>query len=896
VVCGGQASADLGWASPALGTASSDADVRCILIEADADPDDVDAAQRASDFDPWLVLVHRDPAQVYAGDFDIVISPTAPLSSWVDQLIQPRAHNNLALVELASLSLLSGASDQDTGERFAAALGVELCKLQLGGEVRTGQARDTFVTDETWPHERAIAQAQELGVPVILESGKWCYTLPLEPPFGHAMPRLVFLSDRARLLGPSELAALRALASRLAAEVRQRSRIDGLARELDIARQMPGTDTLLGIWNRPAFESLLEGQQAGISRGRPTPAVAVIDVVDLDAINNAYGHRGGDETLRAIAGKIKMSLRGYDIIGRIGGDELGVIFTGTSADVASQVLGRILGSVDDLRVAVPGGAELQVRVTAGLADFEGPNDSAVAAIERAHRAAREAQEQGQRVRLYEGPRRAPTGQPGQAARTLGGSYRLLHEISQGGMGVVYRGQDLALGRPVAVKMLRPDLLDDRELLDRFRVEASILAQLHHPNLVQIYAFGGDGEENYFVMELVEGESVEEALERFFREGGRFSLTRVGEVATQIASALDALHSRGIVHRDVKPANIILAPFTNRAVLVDVGVAWRHGDTGIVAGTPGFIAPEAMASQAFSPRSDVYALAATIYAMIAQSEAFPFDEDLVDLYQRQQTEPPLPLVDDDPRLGAVDQVLRRALSPDIDQRPASAGEFARELGAAIGKAHRIRTDTSPPAPIDDATVEEPEARQHRVRGVVFRALPRVIGLRPAENLRLELMNHKPALAAALDSCGSPLDWIDVREFEDLLDQAAAVGWQTESFARELARATVRISFRRFFPVSSATLDPVITLAAVDSIWKRYHTWGHLVATTLSPTKVVIRVEGELPGFRGAVAWLEGAIEQIVTLSGATEVFLHRHAGAKLAYDVQWTAQAAQSVGP
>ena len=94
-----------------------------------------------------------------------------------------------------------------------------------------------------------------------------------------------------------------------------------------------------------------------------------------------------------------------------------------------------------------------------------------------------------------------------ARATLGGTYRLLHEISRGGMGVVYRAEDLALERPVAIKMLRPDLAEDREFVERLRDEAAMLARLQHPNLVQIYSFGQTGGDSYFVMELVEGESL-----------------------------------------------------------------------------------------------------------------------------------------------------------------------------------------------------------------------------------------------------------------------------------------------------------------------------------------------------------------------------------------------------
>src|SRR5690606_28881445 len=117
-----------------------------------------------------------------------------------------------------------------------------------------------------------------------------------------------------------------------------------------------------------------------------------------------------------------------------------------------------------------------------------------------------------------------------------GVYRLQHEISRGGMGVVYRGEDLALERPVAIKMLRPDLAEDRAFVEQLRVEAAMLARLQHPNLVQIYSFGQTGGDSYFVMELVEGEGLQQAIERHRLEGTQMPLQEIVAVIEEVSSA------------------------------------------------------------------------------------------------------------------------------------------------------------------------------------------------------------------------------------------------------------------------------------------------------------------------------------------------------------------------
>src|SRR5207342_2094557 len=175
--------------------------------------------------------------------------------------------------------------------------------------------------------------------------------------------------------------------------------------------------------------------------------------------------------------------------------------------------------------------------------------------------------------------------------TVGGTYRVIHELSRGAMGVVYRGEDLGLGRAVAIKVLRSDIASDREAVAQFRAEAALLAQLHHENLVQVFALGEHAGDVYFVMELVEGQPVSDVLRTTIGRSEWFPTAAAAQIALEIGDALDAMHEVGVIHRDVKPANILLDRERDRAVLVDVGVAVKAGDTRDAAGTPGFAAPE-----------------------------------------------------------------------------------------------------------------------------------------------------------------------------------------------------------------------------------------------------------------------------------------------------------------
>jgi serine/threonine-protein kinase len=265
---------------------------------------------------------------------------------------------------------------------------------------------------------------------------------------------------------------------------------------------------------------------------------------------------------------------------------------------------------------------------------------------------------------------------------LGGRYRLDERVATGGMGDVWRGTDTVLGRRVAVKVLLPALLTDSGFLARFRAEARMLAALRHPGVVQVYDYGENdlptGRAVYLVMEYVDGEPLSERI----RADGRLAAAETLRVIAEAAQALHATHLRGIVHRDVKPSNLLVQ--ANGAVrLLDFGVARSVEITSItssnaVPGTALYMAPEQAAGRPVSAATDIYALGVVGYQCVAGNPPFTGDTPLQVAVKHLHEEPP-PLPDDVPEPVAA--LIFRALAKDPADRFPSAAEFARAARAA-----------------------------------------------------------------------------------------------------------------------------------------------------------------------------------------------------------------------
>ena len=264
-------------------------------------------------------------------------------------------------------------------------------------------------------------------------------------------------------------------------------------------------------------------------------------------------------------------------------------------------------------------------------------------------------------------------------------YELEELVGTGGMSSVYRARDRLLERHVALKILHPHHSSDEDFVQRFRKEARLVAQLSHPNIVTVIDRGDDGGRQFIVFEYVEGENLKEVVTR----EGPLPLRRVLELALQIGRGLAFAHSQGLVHRDVKPQNVLMngddqAKVTDfgiaRSIDVDVGVT----QTGTVLGTSAYIAPEQASGGDITPQTDVYSLGVVLYELLTGEVPFP-GESFVAVAMKHINDPPPSLLerrpDTPPRLAAA---VDRALAKEPGERFGSMDDFVAELSACLAE--------------------------------------------------------------------------------------------------------------------------------------------------------------------------------------------------------------------
>jgi eukaryotic-like serine/threonine-protein kinase len=268
-----------------------------------------------------------------------------------------------------------------------------------------------------------------------------------------------------------------------------------------------------------------------------------------------------------------------------------------------------------------------------------------------------------------------------------GRYAIARKLGEGGMGVVYAARDERLERTVALKRMS-SLANDETARKRFWREARAAASVNHPNVCQLYEIGEDGDDLFIAMELLEGEALAERLRR-----GPLSVTETVPIALGTLAALSALHARGIVHRDLKPSNVFLTP--HGVKLLDFGLA-RPTDpelarslssaadltrTGMLVGTPRYMAPEQVTGEHVNGRTDLFAMGAILFEMLAGRPAFG-GRNVVEVLHATLHEQP-PALTGSPAVAAADRVIRRALAKRPADRPASADAMAEELRAVRG---------------------------------------------------------------------------------------------------------------------------------------------------------------------------------------------------------------------
>lgn len=324
---------------------------------------------------------------------------------------------------------------------------------------------------------------------------------------------------------------------------------------------------------------------------------------------------------------------------------------------------------------------------------------------------------------------------------LNGRYRLIDRIGTGGMSVVYRGQDLSLGRIVAVKVLHENLTDDEGFLRRFQREAHAAANLSHPNIVTVHDIGQDGNRYYIVMEFVDGHTLKQLIRLQNQQGRPLTIDQALDLGIQICAGIGYAHRANLIHCDVKSQNILITR-DGRVKVADFGIAramseaTQHTVDSQIWGTPHYFAPEQAAGQGATPASDVYAIGVVLFELLTGRLPFQAETHTALALKHIQEDPPKasefnPLVP--PQL---DQILLKVMSKEPAARYRTGDQFGRILSAYRESSLQVTGPISLPD-IKAPAYEQSTAVYPRPHGGAYPADAEIVihpGTVPAESTR------------------------------------------------------------------------------------------------------------------------------------------------------------------
>ena len=280
---------------------------------------------------------------------------------------------------------------------------------------------------------------------------------------------------------------------------------------------------------------------------------------------------------------------------------------------------------------------------------------------------------------------------------LGGRYRILKMLGEGGMGAVYKARDLEVDRVVALKVIRPEYANRPEILARFKQELVLARQITHRNVIRIFDLGQADGIRFITMEYVDGQDLYSLL----RSGEPLTLERKAKIAREICRALEAAHEQGVVHRDLKPQNIMVEN-NGRVLVMDFGIAKSMEDTGLthtgaLIGTPAFMSPEQAKGEKLDIRSDLFSLGVIFYEMLTGKAPYVAETAVGLLLKRVQERPVAPIELDQEIPEALNNVVLKCLVVDRDQRYQTAAEIIRDLDGWLGDPTTFRTDLAALSP-------------------------------------------------------------------------------------------------------------------------------------------------------------------------------------------------------
>lgn len=268
-----------------------------------------------------------------------------------------------------------------------------------------------------------------------------------------------------------------------------------------------------------------------------------------------------------------------------------------------------------------------------------------------------------------------------------GKYKVIEELGRGGMGIVFLGKDIYLDRKVAIKFLLPEYENKPKVVRRFQREAQAMAKLTHPNVAQIYSFGVFGNHSYFVMEYIEGTSLEDKLEVLERKREYLPIIEACDILIDISKGLNAIHKEEIVHRDIKPGNIAIDVLKNRSVIMDFGLGLIKSQapgkqSEIVAGTPAYMAPEMINGKELSLsegiRSDIYSFGIMAFETLTGNLPFLSSNYLEVFQYHLHKEPPYPSSIRPGIPQSLDLVIHKCIQKDPNDRYANCDQILQDL--------------------------------------------------------------------------------------------------------------------------------------------------------------------------------------------------------------------------
>lgn len=282
-----------------------------------------------------------------------------------------------------------------------------------------------------------------------------------------------------------------------------------------------------------------------------------------------------------------------------------------------------------------------------------------------------------------------------------GDYKLTEAFAVGGMSQIYKGEDINLGRTVAVKVLTPELLEmDDTLVERFQREAKAVAALEHENIITIYQYGEQDDHYFLAMKLIQGEDLADILNGYQRKGKLMSPERMLNILQQVASALDYAHEANVIHRDIKPSNILLDK-NDKAILTDFGLVLRNDidqTMGTAFGTPRYISPEqALASEQAVPQSDIYSLAVIVYEILTGEMIYKADTAMGFALSHISEPPPPPRTVNPDIPRSVERELLKALDKSPNKRHKTASQFIKAVRESYGNDLPTEADGELPNP-------------------------------------------------------------------------------------------------------------------------------------------------------------------------------------------------------